>query len=165
MNIFAPEMRKPSPSGTARVCIANASDDFGLAGLTPTLAGPAVNSAIGIFLNFSMTPGDRVTFNTKFVVEPPSTVPLPSLHPPVPKAARPKPHDVAQLATSGYLERLGFRYRPASAATMRTRLRTSAHSRGASSDQYASSAASTRPAAYGTTPYPAVPDLVTRDAP
>jgi phospholipase C len=31
---------------------------------------------------------------------------------------RPKPHDLAKLLTSGYLERLGFEYRPATPATM-----------------------------------------------
>jgi phospholipase C len=31
---------------------------------------------------------------------------------------RPKPHDLARLLTSGYLERLGFKYRPATPATM-----------------------------------------------
>ena len=68
-----------SCSGSNPGCIATASDEFGLLpGPVPTLAGPAVNSAIGIFLNFSMTPGDRVTFTTRFVVEPPSAVPLPA---------------------------------------------------------------------------------------
>jgi phospholipase C len=33
-------------------------------------------------------------------------------------AARPQPHDVVDLLTSGYLERLGFDYRPATAASM-----------------------------------------------
>ena len=33
-------------------------------------------------------------------------------------AERPKPHDLQKLLTSGYLERLGFRYRPATASTM-----------------------------------------------
>jgi phospholipase C len=32
--------------------------------------------------------------------------------------ARPKPHDLAALQTSGYLERLGFKYRPATPSTM-----------------------------------------------
>ena len=32
--------------------------------------------------------------------------------------ARPKPHDVASLVTSGYLERLGFKYKPATPATL-----------------------------------------------
>jgi hypothetical protein len=31
---------------------------------------------------------------------------------------RPKPHDLANLITSGYLERLHFKYRPATPATM-----------------------------------------------
>jgi phospholipase C len=35
-----------------------------------------------------------------------------------PALARVKPHDLSQLYTSGYLERLGFRYRPATPATM-----------------------------------------------
>jgi phospholipase C len=34
-----------------------------------------------------------------------------------PVAKRPKPHDLAALYTSGYLERLGFKYRPATPAT------------------------------------------------
>ena len=38
--------------------------------------------------------------------------------PVVAPAERPKPHDLATLHTSGYLERLGFRYRPATRATM-----------------------------------------------
>jgi phospholipase C len=45
----------------------------------------------------------------------PLPLPLPGLmaeHRP----KRPKPHDLANLLTSGYLERLGFRYRPATAA-------------------------------------------------
>jgi phospholipase C len=33
-------------------------------------------------------------------------------------AERPKPHDLQNLVTSGYLERLGFDYKPATAATM-----------------------------------------------
>ncbi|MDQ6835675.1 MAG: alkaline phosphatase family protein [Actinomycetota bacterium] len=33
-------------------------------------------------------------------------------------AKRPKPHDLQNLVTSGYLERLGFEYKPATAATM-----------------------------------------------
>jgi phospholipase C len=37
---------------------------------------------------------------------------------PVGSAARAKPHDLAALHTSGYLERLGFHYRPATPATM-----------------------------------------------
>jgi hypothetical protein len=66
-------------TGTLPGCSSTSTDDFGLPG--PTLAGPAVNSAIGIFLNFSLSPGDRVTFNTSFVVEPPPAVPLPAAFP------------------------------------------------------------------------------------
>jgi phospholipase C len=33
-------------------------------------------------------------------------------------AERPKPHDLQNLISSGYLERLGFDYKPATAATM-----------------------------------------------
>jgi phospholipase C len=44
--------------------------------------------------------------------------PPPGLAAPVAPAERPKPHDLARLLSSGYLERLGFRYRPATAATM-----------------------------------------------
>jgi hypothetical protein len=65
--------------GSSAGCTATGTDDFGLPG--PTLAGPAVNSAIGIFLNFSLSAGDRVTFNTSFMVEPPSAVPLPAALP------------------------------------------------------------------------------------
>jgi hypothetical protein len=34
------------------------------------------------------------------------------------KPERPKPHDLAKLVTSGYLDRLHFKYRPATPATM-----------------------------------------------
>jgi phospholipase C len=58
----------------------------------------------------------------------PVPVPAPP-EPPVPLATRdkwraqqpqerPKPHDLANLITSGYLERLHFKYRPATPATM-----------------------------------------------
>ncbi len=57
-------------------CTATNVEDFGLPG--PTEPGPAVNSAIGIFLNFSLTAGDQVTFLTNFTVEPPAPVPLPA---------------------------------------------------------------------------------------
>jgi phospholipase C len=40
------------------------------------------------------------------------------LPPPLAARQRPKPHDLAKLLTSGYLERLGFEYRPATAARM-----------------------------------------------
>jgi phospholipase C len=33
-------------------------------------------------------------------------------------SARPKPHDMTALRTSGYLDRLGFEYRPATASAM-----------------------------------------------
>jgi hypothetical protein len=65
--------------GSSGGCTSGGADDFGLPG--PTLAGPAVNSAVGIFLNFSLSPGDRVAFNTSFVVEPPPAVPLPAALP------------------------------------------------------------------------------------
>ena len=42
---------------------------------------------------------------------------LPTLQPP-PPLERPKPHDLDTLLTSGYLERLRFRYRKATPATM-----------------------------------------------
>ena len=57
-------------------CSGTNSEIFGLPG--PTEPGPAVNSAIGMFLNFSLTAGDRVTFATSFTVEPPAPVPLPA---------------------------------------------------------------------------------------
>jgi hypothetical protein len=62
--------------GSAAGCTASSSDDNGLPG--PTLAGPAVNASIGTLLNFSLSPGDRVTFTTNFTVEPPAPVPLPA---------------------------------------------------------------------------------------
>ncbi len=37
---------------------------------------------------------------------------------PAPVLERPKPHDLATLVTSGYLERIGFDYRPATPATL-----------------------------------------------
>ena len=37
---------------------------------------------------------------------------------PAPVPERPKPHDLATLVTSGYLERIGFDYRPATPATL-----------------------------------------------
>lgn len=60
-------------------CTASGSDSLG--GLGSMIMGPAVNSTIGIFLNFSLSAGDRVTFNTQFTVEPPSTVPVPAALP------------------------------------------------------------------------------------
>lgn len=63
-------------SGSGPGCTASGSDIFGLPG--PTEPGPAVNSAIGMFLNFSLSAGDRVTFLTNFTVEPPAPVPLPA---------------------------------------------------------------------------------------
>ena len=68
-----------SCSGSSAGCTASGTDDLGLPGLS--LTGPAVNSAIGIFLNFSLSPGDRVTFNANFIVEPPAPVPLPAALP------------------------------------------------------------------------------------
>lgn len=66
-----------SCSGSGPGCTASTSDIFGLPG--PTEPGPAVNSAIGMFLNFSLTAGDRVSFLTNFTVEPPAApVPLPA---------------------------------------------------------------------------------------
>lgn len=63
-------------SASAPGCTANSAEDAGLPGLT--LLGPAVNSTIATLLNFSLSPGDRVTFSTNFVVEP---VPLPAALP------------------------------------------------------------------------------------
>jgi hypothetical protein len=57
-------------------CTASGSDIFGLPGLTEP--GPAVTGAIGMFLNFSLSAGDRVNFLTNFAVEPPAPVPLPA---------------------------------------------------------------------------------------
>ncbi len=44
--------------------------------------------------------------------------PLGSLSSLPPLPARDKPHDLAKLHYTGYLERLGFKYRPATPATM-----------------------------------------------
>lgn len=63
-------------SGSSPGCSASGSEIFGLPG--PTEPGPAVNSAIGMFLNFSLSAGDRATFLTNFTVEPPAPVPLPA---------------------------------------------------------------------------------------
>lgn len=61
-------------------CSFTGSDDDGLPG--PTLPGPGVTSSIGTMLYFTLTPGDRVTFNTNFTVEPlAAPVPLPSALP------------------------------------------------------------------------------------
>jgi hypothetical protein len=60
-------------------CLVNSAEDFGLPG--PTQPGPAVNSTIGMLLNFSLTAGDRVTFLADFTVEPPAPVPLPAAFP------------------------------------------------------------------------------------
>ncbi len=65
--------------GSSAGCTTISTDDFGLPG--PTIPGPAVNSAIGIFLNFSLSPGDRVTFAANFTVEPPPAVPVPAALP------------------------------------------------------------------------------------
>ena len=43
---------------------------------------------------------------------------VPFVPPGTAPATRAKPHDLADLVTSGYLERLGFDYRPATPATM-----------------------------------------------
>lgn len=65
--------------GSGPGCSGQISDEFGLPG--PTIPGPAVNSAIGIFLNFSLSAGDRVQLTTNFTVEPPDTVPVPAALP------------------------------------------------------------------------------------
>jgi len=67
--------------GSGAGCMAIGMDEDGLPGPNPTISGPAVNSAIGIFLNFSLSPGDRVTINTTFMVESPSAVPVPAALP------------------------------------------------------------------------------------
>jgi phospholipase C len=43
---------------------------------------------------------------------------LPTIQPPPLPLERPKPHDLDRLLTSGYLERLHFKYRAATPATM-----------------------------------------------
>lgn len=66
-------------TGSSAGCSASGSDDFGLPG--PTLAGPGVTNSIATLLNFTLSPGDRVTFNSNFTVEPPAAVPLPAALP------------------------------------------------------------------------------------
>ncbi len=66
-------------SGSTPGCMAHSDEEAGLPGLT--LAGPGVFQNISTLLNFSLSPGDRVTFNTSFVVEPTSPVPLPAALP------------------------------------------------------------------------------------
>jgi len=65
--------------GTSGGCTASGSDDFGLPG--PTLPGPNVTNSIATLLNFTLSPGDRVVFNSNFTVEPPAAVPLPAALP------------------------------------------------------------------------------------
>lgn len=60
-------------------CSFTGSDSDGLPG--PTLPGPGVSSTIGTMIYFTLTPGDRVTFNTNFTVEPLAAVPLPAALP------------------------------------------------------------------------------------
>jgi phospholipase C len=88
----------------------------------PRLEPPPLPRPEHVMSAACLTPNAPVP-NPGFAPSAPSTAPLPTLHPPVakpppaPLAERPKPHDVAKLATSGYLERVGFHYRPATAAT------------------------------------------------
>ncbi|HTU68203.1 MAG TPA: VPLPA-CTERM sorting domain-containing protein [Steroidobacteraceae bacterium] len=60
-------------------CVASGTESDGLPG--PTNPGPGVASSIALLLNFSLTPGDRVVFDTNFTVEPPTPVPLPAALP------------------------------------------------------------------------------------
>ena len=76
LSLFAANL---SCVGSSSGCTASGSDDFGLPG--PTLAGPAVTNSIATLLNFTLSPGDRVTFNSNFTVEPPAAVPLPAALP------------------------------------------------------------------------------------
>jgi hypothetical protein len=57
-------------------CTASGAEDDGLPG--PTNPGGAVANSIAMLLNFSLTPGDRVVFDTNFIVEP---VPVPAALP------------------------------------------------------------------------------------
>lgn len=63
-------------AGSSPGCTANSSEDTGLPALTSN--GPGVFNTISTLLNFSLSAGDRVTFNTNFTVEP---VPLPAALP------------------------------------------------------------------------------------
>lgn len=48
----------------------NSFDNFGTP--IPSASGPAINSSIGIRLEFSLTPGDQATFTSSFVAEIPT---------------------------------------------------------------------------------------------
>jgi hypothetical protein len=65
------------PSGPH--CSAGGSESDGLPG--PTNPGPGVSSNIGLWLNFTLTPGDRAVFDVNFTVEPAAPVPLPAALP------------------------------------------------------------------------------------
>jgi hypothetical protein len=65
------------PSGPH--CSAGGSESDGLPG--PTNPGPGVASNIGLWLNFTLTPGDRAVFDVNFTVEPTAPVPLPAALP------------------------------------------------------------------------------------
>jgi hypothetical protein len=62
--------------GSGPNCSATGSDSSGLPGVT--LPGGPVNTSIGTLLSFSLSAGDRITFNTNFTVEPLAPVPLPA---------------------------------------------------------------------------------------
>ncbi len=64
-----------SCAGSGPHCSATLTDDDGLPG--PTTPGPAVNGHIGTILQFNLSAGDRVVFNTNFTVTP-APVPLPA---------------------------------------------------------------------------------------
>jgi hypothetical protein len=82
--------------GSGPGCTASGTDSNGMPGVT--LPGPGVVSNIGTLLSFSLSAGDRVTFNTNFTVEP---VPLPAALP------------MLLLGLGGFAaRRLGSRRRP-----------------------------------------------------
>jgi hypothetical protein len=73
LNLFAVTLSCVSGTGG---CSATGGDQDGLPGAT--IPGPGVTGAIGTVLKFSLSAGDKVTFDTNFTVVPVTQVPLPA---------------------------------------------------------------------------------------
>ncbi len=67
-----------SCAGSQGGCIAAAQES---GGTPPGTSGPAALSSISTLLTFTLSAGDRVTFDTNFTVEPVAEVPLPAALP------------------------------------------------------------------------------------